>query len=148
MRAYSQDLRDRVLRALERGEGPTGIARRFEVSRMWVYQVRRRFEREGSRESLRQGGYRISRIAHWEETIRGWIAAEVDLTLAELSERLAGLGVSLKVSALWHQLDQWGLRFKKNAARQRARTRRRAAGAGSLDSSATVSGREVVEIHR
>lgn len=32
MAAYSQDLRDRVLKGLERGEGPTSIARRLEVS--------------------------------------------------------------------------------------------------------------------
>jgi hypothetical protein len=37
MEAYSQDLRDRVLRALERGERPVDIARRLEVSRIWVY---------------------------------------------------------------------------------------------------------------
>ena len=42
MEAYSQDLRDRVLRALERGERPTAIAARFEVSRVWVYQVQNR----------------------------------------------------------------------------------------------------------
>ena len=35
MHACSQDLRDRVLGALARGEGPTEIARRYEVSRMW-----------------------------------------------------------------------------------------------------------------
>ena len=35
MRAYSQDLRDRILNALERGERPTDIAARFEVSRVW-----------------------------------------------------------------------------------------------------------------
>jgi transposase len=114
---------------------------------MWVYQVRRRWEQEGSRESLRQGGYRVSRIAHLEETIRGWIAAKGDLTLAELVERLAGLGVTLKIPALWHQLNKWGLRYKKTAARQRAGTRRRAAGAGTLEPGASESGGEVVEIH-
>ena len=36
MHAYSQDLRDRVLGALARGERPSAIARRYEVSRMWV----------------------------------------------------------------------------------------------------------------
>lgn len=128
MHAYSQDLRERVLRALDRGERPAEIARRFEVSRMWVYQVRRRLEQEGSRHSLRQGGYRISRIAHLEDTIRAWIAAEADLTLAQLSERLAGQGITIKVPALWHQLNKWGLSFKKNPARQRAVARGRTAG--------------------
>lgn len=129
MYAYSQDLRERVLRAVERGERPSEIARRFEVSRMWVYQVRARWERDGSRSSLRQGGYRVSRIAHLESTIRGWIAAEPDVTLAELCERLAQQGIVIKGPALWHQLDRWKLSFKKNRARQRASARGRATGA-------------------
>lgn len=128
MHAYSQDLRERVLRALERGDRPTEIARRFEVSRVWVYQVRARWEQEGKRHSLRQGGYRVSRIAHMEDTIRAWIAAQADLTLAELSERLAEQGIEIKIPALWHQLNKWNLSFKKNPARQRASTRGRAAG--------------------
>src|SRR5579863_8431578 len=36
MQSYSQDLRDRVLWALDRGERPAAIARRLEVSRVWV----------------------------------------------------------------------------------------------------------------
>ncbi|MCW8186959.1 IS630 transposase-related protein, partial [Verminephrobacter eiseniae] len=40
MQAYSQDLRDRVLKAIEQGDRPTDIAKRFEVSRVWVYQVK------------------------------------------------------------------------------------------------------------
>jgi transposase len=47
MQAYSQDLRERVLRALDRGDRPTEIARRFEVSRIWVYQVRGREQETG-----------------------------------------------------------------------------------------------------
>jgi hypothetical protein len=54
---------------------------------------------------------------------------EPDLSLAELCERLAKQGVSIKTGALWHQLNKWNLTFKKNPARQRARTRGRAAGA-------------------
>lgn len=125
MRAYSQDLRDRILGALARGEGPTAIARRFEVSRIWVYQVRKRWKEEGQRHSLPMGGYRRSRIAHKELQIRQWIEATPDLTLVELSERLAQAGMQIKVPALWHQLNKWGLSFKKNPARQRAIARRR-----------------------
>jgi transposase len=47
MDAYSQDLRDRVLRALERGDRPTAIADRFEFSRVWLYQVRNRLTQTG-----------------------------------------------------------------------------------------------------
>lgn len=92
MHAYSQDLRDRVLRAIERGDRPTEIAKRFEVSRVWVYQVRDRLRDQGVRSSLRMGGHRRSRLEGMEATLRGWLRAEPDLTLAQLSERLADQG--------------------------------------------------------
>ena len=141
MAAYSQDLRDRVLRALERGDRPTEIARRFEVSRIWVYQVRSRVRKTGERGSLRIGGYRKSRLAGSEQQLRGWIAAEPGLTLAELQLRLSEQGVAIKAVALWHQLNKWNLTFKKNSARHRARARGRAAGATDMDAGAAGDGR-------
>jgi transposase len=132
MRAYSQDLRERVLRAVERGERPSDIARRFEVSRVWVYQVRKRWQVDGRRTSLQVGGYRRSRLQGSEELLRGWLEAEADLTLAELCARLAQEGIQIKPPALWHQLNKWGLTLKKNPARQRARSRGRAAGAPAV----------------
>ena len=133
MRAYSQDLRDRALDAVARGERPSEIARRLGVGRLWVYAVRNRFRKDGNRCSLPMGGYRRSRIAHLESMLRAWIAAEPDLTLAELCERLAEEeGIAIKVPALWHQLTKWKLSFKKNSARQRARTRGRQAGTPRL----------------
>lgn len=127
MHSYSQDLRDRVLRAIERGDGPTEIARRFEVSRIWVYQVRKRWQNHQLRTSLRIGGHRVSRLAEHEQTLRSWIDAEPDLTLEELRIRLLANGVETKIGALWHQLNKWQLSFKKNAQRQRAKQARRQA---------------------
>ncbi len=140
MHAYSQDLRDRVLRALERSERPTAIARRFEVSRMWVYRVRERWQKTGARRSLPMGGYRRSRVATLEPLVRNWIEQQADLTLAETCARLAERGVTMGVPALWHQLHKWGLTFKKNPARQRARARRRAAGAPRVASPPSPAG--------
>ena len=125
MQAYSQDLRERVLRALARGDRPTEIARRFEVSRIWVYQVRAREQETGVRSSFQIGGHRRSRLAEREQVLREWIAAQPDLSLAELRQRLAQQGVSIQIGALWHQLNKWNLTFKKNLARRRARARRR-----------------------
>ncbi|TKB64138.1 MAG: transposase [Nitrospira sp.] len=126
MEAYSQDLRDRVLRALERGERPTAIATRFEVSRVWVYQVRNRLTQTGQRSSLPIGGHRPSRVAGMESTLRAWLKETGDLTLAELCARLATHGIAIKIPALWHRLDKWKLTFKKTPTRQRARSHRRA----------------------
>jgi transposase len=128
MQSYSQDLRDRVLRALARGDGPSAIAERFEVSRFYVYQVRDREQETGVRSSFQIGGHRRSRVQDAEPVLRRWIAAEPGLTLQELRERLAEQGIAIKIGALWHQLNKWNLTFKKNAARQRARARGRAGG--------------------
>jgi transposase len=134
MAAYSQDLRDRVLRGIERGESPSSIAARLEVSRMWVYQVKQRFEREGRRTSHAVGGYRKSRLAPLEQVLRSWIKAQPDLTLHDMCERLKEEhGVEIKPPALWHQLNNWKLSYKKNSARSRARQRRRSGGQAQVD---------------
>lgn len=137
MYAYSQDLRERVLRAVARGERPTEIAVRFEVSRVWVYQVARRLKQSGQRCSLPMGGHRRSRVAAMESTLRGWIKAEANVTLAELCTRLGEKGITIKVPALWHQLNKWQLTFKKNLARQRAVARRRPGSARAMEAGST-----------
>ena len=128
MQSYSQDLRDRVLRALARGDRPAAVARRFEVSRFYVYQVRDREHETGVRSSFQIGGHRRSRLEEAEPVLRGWIAAEPGLTLEELRERLALQGIATKIGALWHQLNKWNLTFKKKRctpASKSARTCRR-----------------------
>jgi transposase len=148
MQSYSQDLRDRVLWALERGEKPAQIARRLEVSRGWVYLVGDRAKETGQRTSFPIGGHRRSRIADRESLVRAWIQAEPHLALGEICERLAEQGVAIKIGALWHQLNKWNLTFKKNSARQRARSRGRAAGAPGVDRSPAQPGRGKARIHR
>jgi transposase len=148
MQSYSQDLRDRVLGALARGEGPSAIARRFEVSRFYVYQVRDREQETGLRSSFQIGGHRRSRLQAAEPALRGWIAAEPGLTLAELQERLASQGITTRIGALWHQLNKWNLTFKKNPARQRARARGRAGSAARVEPSAAGDGRRKAGIPR
>lgn len=148
MQSYSQDLRDRVLWALDRGERPTAIARRLEVSRVWVYRVRERRQKTGLRTSFRIGGHRRSRVAEMESVLRAWIEQEPGLSLAELCERLAGQGVAIKIGALWHQLNKWNLTFKKNATRQRARTRGHTAGTGHLAAGGPPDGSRKARVHR
>jgi transposase len=147
MESYSQDLRDRVLRGLDRGERPTAIARRLEVSRVWIYQVRNRERKTGRRSSFQIGGHRRSRVANMEPLLRAWIEKEPGLSLAELCDRLLEQGVSIKVGALWHQLNKWNLTFKKNSARQRARTRGRTAGTSRVDRVPADDERRKASVH-
>lgn len=148
MHAYSQDLRDRVLWALERGERPAAIARRLEVSRVYVYQVRDRKQKTGRRTSFQIGGHRRSRIAGMEPELRAWIEAEPDLALNQICDRLAEKGIEIKSGALWHQLNKWNLTFKKNPARQRARTRGRGPDASGMDRGSARDARRKARVHR
>ena len=142
MRSYSQDLRDRVLSALEQDQSAEAIAVRFEVSRAWVYRVKERYQRHGERNSRPIGGHRVSVVAGKEAQIRKWIAQNPSLTLATLCERLEKeSGIMLKAAALWHQLNRWGLSYKKNPARQRTRTRGRPSSPGAVASRAAKDGR-------
>lgn len=124
MAAYSQDLRERVLKGCQQGEPVTAIAQRLEVSESWVHSVYKRFKETGERTARRVGGYRKSVLAPWKDTILGWISEKSDLTLAEMTERLGENGVRVGESTLWYQLSHWEMTYKKKPARARATTTR------------------------
>ena len=65
MQSYLQDLRDRVLWALERGDRPTAIARRLEISRVWVYQVRARVQKTANAAVFRSAGIAVRGSLRW-----------------------------------------------------------------------------------
>lgn len=133
MRSLSEDLRVRIIRAKKRGEDSSAVAQRYEVNIRTVQILWKRYRETGEILARQRGGYRVSRVASMEKTLRSWLKAEVDLTLAEMCERLAEHGIAIKTTALWHQLDKWKLTFKKNPARQRARARGRQSGARRME---------------
>jgi len=126
-----------VLRALERGEGPTEIARRFEVSRIWVYQVRDRWQKTGERCSLPIGGHRRSRLADAEPVLRKWIAAQPDLTLgrtAAAAGRTGAVGQDRGLVAPVKPLEAHLQKKRCTPASKSARTCRRRGAPGSKGS--------------
>jgi transposase len=128
MNSYSGDLRERVLEKREAGWSVQECVESFRVSRITVWRWWKRWQQKGERRARRIGGGRVSRLKPHERAVRAWIAKKPDLTLEETSERLRRqTGVRLGKSALAHQLGRMGLSFKKNFARRRAVTSRRAA---------------------
>ena len=60
---YSQDLRDRVIEAVERGKlSRRAAARHYEVSESVAIKWLERLERHGSRQPVGHGGHRASKL--------------------------------------------------------------------------------------
>jgi transposase len=115
-RAYSQDLRDRVLDAVLSGGTPARqAASRFGIgiatAIRWVRQARE----SGNRAALRQGQPRGSKLDAHRDYILAMVAASPDITISEMLERLAmECGVRAGRATLWTFLDRCGLTFKKS----------------------------------
>lgn len=123
----SQDLRVRVVAAVERGGRRRAVAEQFGIAASTVTKWMNRLRRTGSVAPYRQGGDRRSGAieAHAEE-ILSLLEATADITLEEIAAHLAEVhGETFAMSTIWRLLDRRGLSFKKNGARQRAGARRR-----------------------
>jgi len=116
--AYSDDLRRKFLEAYQRGDGSLAVlAGRFGVSLGWAEKVMRTLRRTGriERPSGSKRGPASKLTPQLRETVRGWIQAQPDLTLAEMQHRLwKQQGVEISLSRLWTVLGEMGLRLKKS----------------------------------
>lgn len=121
-RAYSDDLRCKLLQAYERAEvGLEQLADQFGVSYGFTKKIRRQQLQSGHMERPPQSRHGpVSRVtAQVEQQLRVELHDQPDLTLAELGQRLdETMHVRLSKSRLWVELQRLGLRRKKNAARQ------------------------------
>jgi transposase len=125
MKPYSEDLRERIVKARKQGQSVIELSKRYSVSKSSVERYCHLHAKTGGCSPGRMGGYRRSRLEGHDKTLRGWIQKRADLTLAELQVRCRErLGVCLGINALWHRLERLGLSYKKNAARRRAKPAR------------------------
>lgn len=122
---YSQDLRERVVRAVEAGASRHEAAAAFEVSVSSAIRWVARFRRTGLVAPKRMRGRRSPLDAH-KDWLLGLIAAEPDLTLEEIRGRLRARGICVSASSVWRFFDRHAITFKKRPARIRTRSLRRA----------------------
>ena len=118
-RAYSLDLRDRVVAAVENGTPCRAVAGTFGVSSASVVKWSQRFRASGSAAAKPMGGKRPFALADERDWLLGRIAAKPDITLRALVGELAERGIKVSLYAVWHFLDKEGISFKKKRARQR-----------------------------
>lgn len=123
----SDDLRVRVVAAVERGGRRRAVAEQFGIAASTVTKWVKHLKRTGSLTPARQGGDRRSdRIEAHASKIKALVEATPDITLEEIAAHLKEAhGEVFVVSTIWRCLDRHGLSFKKNGARQRAGARRR-----------------------
>jgi transposase len=90
MKPYSNDLRRRIIdRIQDNEESQPDIAEHFSVSLSFVEKLWHRFRQTGSYEPLPHAGGRERALKDDENLIRHEIANEPDITLNQLTEKLA-----------------------------------------------------------
>jgi transposase len=136
MKPYSQDLRERMIRAVEAQEGSqAAIAQRFAVSRSFVEKLWQRWRRTHSCAALPHAGGRQRSLRAAESLLRQAVARNPDVTLAALCERVArhkGIAASTKTMCLEVQR----LRLPRKKSRSLLLSARRRAWAACVEPSA------------
>ena len=116
MKAYSQDLRERIIRAVEaQEEAQTDIAERFAVSLSFVEKLWRRWRRTGRAAALPHAGGRRRKLQAFEGLLRAEVNDTPDITLAPLCERVEHLkGVEVSPKTMCMELQRLRLPRKKS----------------------------------
>jgi transposase len=122
-RAYSADLRERVLDAVASGSLARSAALRFGIGVATAVRWVRRWRETGVRRTHRQGSPRRSVLDAHEAFLFALVEERSDITLDEMCARLrAERGVEAARVIVWRFFDRRGWSFKK---RQAMRTSRR-----------------------
>ena len=119
MKAYSLDLRERVMQS---GESIRKTATRYQVSTNFIVRLRQLYRSTGQLTPKPRGGNRRPRVNEaggvWLQEL---LRQEASLTLAALCSRYeAAHGVTVSQSSMDRTLKRLGLSYKKNAGRSPA----------------------------
>jgi len=118
-KTYSQDLRDRVLSAYDRGMQTKEIAATFKVSPAWARRVKQCRRETGRTTALPRGGARVIKIDM--ERLAELVHEHPDATLRELRDRLQ---VECCETSICRALARLNLTFKKRRSMRQNRTGR------------------------
>lgn len=113
----SNDLRERVVGAIEAGDSCRLAASRFGVAVSWAVKWHQRYRETGSVAPGKMGGHRKRILEPHRAFIVGRINQTSHLRLHGLKDELAARGVKVSHDTVWKFLRREGLRFKKNAVR-------------------------------
>ena len=121
---YSNDLRARVIAAIEEGRRGGEAAERHHVSVSSVGRFLWRKRETGSVSAAQFGGYKPYALAAHEALVRRVLAQQPDITLAELKALLAKRKVKVGQTSIFRFLRHLKLTFKKKRRGERTRSPR------------------------
>jgi transposase len=116
-RPFSQDLRTRIVAAVEAGASRNKVAKQFAVSVSCVVKLMQRFHRIGTVQPAPRGKKPYA-LAEHEATVRELVAERPDLTIDELHQALGERGIQVSRSSVNRFLQKCSLTFKKSRSTQ------------------------------
>jgi transposase len=110
---YSDDLRERVIAAIEAGHTREEVAELFNMALSTVGGFIKRKRETGSVSPDKFGGYKTFSLEPHADLVRELVAEQPDSTLAELQSRLKKRKVKVSQSGIFRFLNHIKLTFKK-----------------------------------
>jgi putative transposase len=112
-RPYSEDLRSRIVAAVEAGATRASAAEQFSVSVSCAIKLMQHFRRTGSVAPARRGRKPFA-LAEHGALVRELVAGQPDATLDELTQEIGSRGIHVSRSAVNRFLKACGLTLKKS----------------------------------
>src|SRR5438067_11245179 len=147
MKAYSEDLRERVIAAVEAGATRRAAAAQFKVSVSSAIRWARRWQMDWEIAAKPRGGS-VSPLEDHAAAVVALAAEQPDLTLDEFCAVLRERQIETSRVSVWRFFSRHGLSFKKNSARQRTGTAGRGRGTTALARGSTLARSGAAGVHR
>jgi transposase len=136
-----QDLRQRIVRAVEKGGSFRQATARYEVSPSAAVKIMRRVRETGPTRPDRIGGHRRPGLEPHQDLLRSLVEGKSGITLAEIQAELRTHPITVQALSTIHlMLKRMGLTHKKDAQSGRAGPAGRSARASTLSDVAALHG--------
>ncbi len=121
-KTLSNDIRKRVIRAVEGGLSARGAARKFAVSESFATKLVKRWRDTGSYEPGQRGGHRRSILEKEKDFLTALAEAHRDWTEDEMASWLVEhRNIKVHPTTVGRFLRRLGYSYKKNRTRRRTR---------------------------
>lgn len=124
-RAYSSDLRQRVIGAVVGGLSARSVAKVFAVSASSAIKWVQQWRIDGRTAPRTVRGHRRAVLEPHAAWLLDLIEGQSDITLEEIRTLLRERGIPVSVTTVWSFYDRHGVSFKKKPLRHRAGSSRR-----------------------